>query len=48
MREGFRLVPRGNPSPFWTYASPVLAVVLTIVVSGVILPLPMLLHDQPE
>ena len=28
MREGIRLVePRGNPSPFWTYASPVLAVV---------------------
>ena len=35
MREGIRLVPRGNPSRLWTYASPVLAVVLTIVVSGV-------------
>ena len=34
MREGVRLVPRGAPSPFWTYASPVLAVALTIVVSG--------------
>jgi ABC-type uncharacterized transport system permease subunit len=34
MREGIRLVPRGNPSQFWTYASPVLAVVLTIIVSG--------------
>jgi simple sugar transport system permease protein len=34
MRDRIRLVPRGNPSPFWTYASPVLAVVLTIIVSG--------------
>ena len=32
--SGIRLDPRGNPSPFWTYASPVLALVLTIVVSG--------------
>ncbi len=34
MRESIRLVPRGRPSALWTYASPVLAIVLTIVVSG--------------
>jgi len=35
MFELVRLVPRGRPSPFWTYASPVLAIVLTVIVSGV-------------
>jgi simple sugar transport system permease protein len=32
----FRLEPRGERSAFWTYGSPVLAVVLTIVTMGVI------------
>ena len=35
MSELIRLDPRGRPSPFWTYASPVLAIVLTILVTGV-------------
>ncbi|THD43981.1 MAG: ABC transporter permease [Bradyrhizobium sp.] len=35
MFEPIRLVPRGQPSPFWTYASPALAIVLTVIVSGV-------------
>jgi simple sugar transport system permease protein len=32
----FRLEPRGERSAFWTYGSPVLAIVLTIVTMGVI------------
>jgi simple sugar transport system permease protein len=32
----FRLEPRGERSSFWTYGSPVLAVVLTIITMGVI------------
>jgi simple sugar transport system permease protein len=32
----FRLEPRGERSQFWTYGSPVLAVVLTIITMGVI------------
>ena len=32
----FRFEPRGEASPFWTYASPVLAIILTVLGTGII------------